>query len=206
MDRDRCFLCDPDPALVVATNASGYSMVGLGPITPTYAMLVAYQHTQSMADMAATDPDSVANLTALRESLERVRGPLLMTEHGKVPVCRTDGDQHDAHCFHAHALLFSYKSQISIIAKTFYTDYQDFTDLGSALKYAASTPSYMLISENESQFVVLSGPLNAPRQLARTLVAIGSGNIAHADWRSAPRKSEAQEMADLLRLSLRGSA
>src|ERR1700722_8670898 len=102
-----CFLCAPEADLLVARTAAAYAMVGLGPLTATYALLASRIHVPSLADLAEVDPTAITEIETLRRDLEAVRGPLLMTEHGRVPVCRDDGDQHDSHCFHAHGLLFT---------------------------------------------------------------------------------------------------
>jgi hypothetical protein len=122
-----------------------------------------------------------------------------MTEHGRVPVCRDDGDEHDQHCFHAHALLFAVGSSITLEATSFYQRQNVFPELSSALDHARTVDDYMLISEHPGHYVILSGPLNAPRQLARTLVAIVSGIPNFADWRLTPRSEEAQARAAELR-------
>jgi hypothetical protein len=165
-------------------------------------MLASTAHLPSLADLALADPSSVSALTSLRSALEGSRGPLLMTEHGRVPVCRDDGDEHDQHCFHGHALLFGTSKTIETEAETFYIHRASFDDLPSALAHAATTDHYFLISPCRDRFTILSGPLNAPRQLARTLVAIVSGMPQFADWRSAPRVDEVLARASVLRKEL----
>lgn len=205
MRSSTCFLCTPDPQLVVAHDGSAFAMVGYGPITSTYCLLTSTRHVPSLADLAIVDPTSIAALSSLRSALERSRGTLLMTEHGRVPVCRDDGDVHDQHCFHGHALLFETNSSIESQAKTYYRERASFNNLTSALVHAATTDHYLLVSPSDAHFLILSGPLNAPRQLARTLVAIVSGTPHLADWRASPRVSEAQARASALRAELRAA-
>lgn len=202
MAHSNCFLCAPDPDLIVAFANSVFCMVGLGPLTDTYAMLVAREHTPSLADLARANPDAIGAIEKLRMELENVRGPLLMTEHGRVPVCRHDGDHHEAHCFHAHALLFSLKRSILDRARPYYGSFAQFADLTSALAYADDTDAYLLVSETGGDYAILSRPLNAPRQLARTLVSIESGTSELSDWRMQPRKDEAIARAHSLRVLL----
>lgn len=199
-----CFLCAPDPALVVATSTLTYIMVGLGPLTPAYAMIVATRHEPSFADFADIEPDVVKEISRARSGLEKHCGPLLMTEHGRVPLCRDDGDQHDQHCFHAHFLLFATQGRMIEQFGAYYRNSSRFTSLEHALAHARDCDGYMLVSETPEEFAVLSGPLNAPRQLSRTLVAIRSGEDGYADWRSSPRADEARARADHLRHALGG--
>lgn len=194
-----CFLCGPDPRLIVERRRSTFTMVGLGPITQTYCVLAASSHVRSLADLCTHDPSSVLELQAARGALEGTEGALLLTEHGRVPVCRDDGDEHEQHCFHAHALLFSSKADIATPAKSYYGQAAEFEGLGEALAFAAGTEHYLLISPSAQRHLVLSRPLNAPRQLARSLVAVAE-NLPHlADWRTFPQPDKALELADALR-------
>lgn len=202
MDPNSCFLCAPSHELSLTSSTSLYAMVGLGPITTTYALIVAKTHVRSMADLALENLQIAGELMQLKRSLEKAAGPLLMTEHGRVPICRTSGDYHDQHCFHAHTLLFSCPTGIITEARSYYAKAKKFEDLKEALDYAATTSSYLLISESWNQYYILSEPLNAPRQLARTLVAIKSGHPNLADWRSNPRRDQAVLMAQSLRQRL----
>ena len=183
-----CFLCSPDSQLVVARGEKAYAMVGLGPVTTTYAILASLAHVPSLADLGAADPTAIADIEFLRRELETVRGPLLMTEHGRVPVCRDDGDQHDMHCFHAHGLLFAQREPILDQAASYYERAASYPDLRSALTAAANEEAYLLLSESGDRYHILSGPLNVPRQLTRTLAALAVGEGALADWRASPRE------------------
>jgi len=201
MTESACFLCTPNPSLVVTSLGSVYAMVGLGPITPTYVMVASRTHVRSLADLAADDPTAIREIVAMRSRLENVRGPLLMTEHGRVPVCRDD-DQHEAHCFHGHALFFGTGGDALERARGYYARRVEFIGLEPALAHAAGEQAYLLVSRSSSSFEILSGPLNAPRQLARTLVAYASDDYGAADWRCEPKHSEATEMAASIRAAL----
>ena len=203
MSTNICFLCETDQDLIIGNTFSLYAMVGLGPISRTYAMIVAREHVKSLADLAKSDATAVGQLVDIRRRLEFQWGPLLLTEHGRVPVCREDGDNHEKHCFHAHALVFSCPaSEIIEQASSFYGRILVFPNLEAALSHAAECESYMLVSGSQSDFAVMSRPLNAPRQLARTLVSIKCGEPENADWRSAPRREEAVTMAKALKAGL----
>ena len=202
---DGCFLCAPESGLVVATLGSVFAMVGLGPITSTYVIIASRLHCPSLADLAAADPTAISDILAMRRKLEELRGPLLMTEHGRVPVCRDD-DRHEAHCFHGHALLFAAQGSALNHASEYYGRSETFSGLQLALESAEKEQAYLLVSRGSSAFDVLSRPLNAPRQLARTLVTLASGDAWAADWRHEPRKAEAVAMATSIRHDLEWSA
>jgi hypothetical protein len=103
---DTCFLCSPTSTLVVAEGQFTRTIAGLGPIVDNYCLIASNQHARSFADLQTNEPSVVAELVQQRATLERHIGPILLTEHGRVPVCRYDNDQHDQHCHYAHALLF----------------------------------------------------------------------------------------------------
>lgn len=198
----QCFLCDPDPNLVVSESPAGLAMVGYGPITETYCILAASIHIRSLADLAAHARNSMNQLLAMRTQLEVARGPLLMTEHGRVPICRNDADAHDPHCFHGHALLFSTSVDVERHAATYYRHVRVFSDPIQAFRHAETTSEYFLVSQNARRYSIFSEPLAAPRQLARTLVAFQTDALQYADWRDSPREDEALAMARKIRRSI----
>ncbi|TCP85035.1 hypothetical protein C8J31_1071 [Rhizobium sp. PP-CC-2G-626] len=204
MIEQRCFLCAPDARLVVQEMSSCFAMVGLGPLTSTFCLMGCRTHERSLADLALTDPGAIRELEKFRLQMQSHFGDLLLTEHGRVPICRDDGDDHEQHCFHAHCLLFKCTGSVEEDASTYYSDMNEFTNLQAALKFAASHEQYLLISPSPSRVLVLSEPLNAPRQLVRHLVAIRDGNAHLADWRDAPNYELAIGMANHLKERLKG--
>lgn len=200
-----CFLCNPDGDLIVAEDQAVLAMVGLGPVSPTYAMLTTRSHERSLADLLVSDPAAVDRLGRMRSRIEAARGPLIMTEHGRVPICR-NGNEHERHCFHAHALLFQVPPEAMAPAMSFYGGRANFGNLHDALRYASQYEAYLLTSPDAGSYEILSAPLNAPRQLTRTLAAIAIGRGNEADWRVLPRRDEAEAMTSSLRRSMETTA
>jgi hypothetical protein len=197
-----CFLCEPNSDLVIHQGQHIGLIAGLGPVVDNYCVAHSRRHISSLADLYAASPKAIEEIILYRSIFEQRLGPILMTEHGRVPVCRDDEDDHESHCYHAHALFFPKSPSIEATARTFYGHSCEFRTLPEALEYAHSTDSYMLISP-DSRYVVLSKPLSTPRQLARTLVAQAMGRIDRADWRTMPLLNEAVRNADQLRAILR---
>ena len=193
---DNCFLCQPNQDLVVATYGNVFSMVGLGPITERYLMIAAKDHVQSFADFFLNEPEIAGEIEKTRAVLEYGREPLLMTEHGRVPACLDDKDEHDAHCFHAHVLLFQSTKDIEEVASGYFMKREVFGCLSDALAYAAECQNYHLLSPNSNRFVVLTGALNVPRQFFRQLVAIEEDQPELADWRHRPHVERALANAE----------
>jgi hypothetical protein len=196
---DDCFLCHPSPALTVDTGDHLSLIAGLGPVVENFCILSSRSHYKSYADALTENPNVIVDLQRARAALEDAIGPVLLTEHGRVPVCRDDGDQHEEHCHHAHCLVFPVRASIAQAAATYYRTGEHFHALEDALRYAASTSEYLLVSETPRSYFILSEPLNAPRQLARTLVAHAVDDLSRADWRQHPNYSESAANAVRLR-------
>jgi hypothetical protein len=115
-------------------------------------------------------------------------------------VCRHDGDIHEQHCHHAHALLFPDAPKITKRAMGYYGKHRKFAKLSDALEYASLHDNYFLISESLTEYVILSRPLNVPRQLSRFLVAATTGQSPNSDWRTNPNWDETIRNAKALAL------
>ena len=196
MTSPTCFLCAPDPKLLVASHSSVFSMVGLGPITDRYFIVATTSHSPSFADAVKTSPRTINHLLQSRTDLSLANQPLLFTEHGRVPVCRDDDDQHEPHCFHAHMLAFELDNTRILDIATYFRRSAEFSTLAAALSYSATQEQYFLYSPDSLLYVIYSEPLNVPRQFFRLLVARAHREPAHADWRNYPRPNEATAMAE----------
>src|ERR1041385_4497204 len=192
-----CFVCSPSPELVFLESRNFYALAGLGPIVDGYCVIAAKSHVKSMADVP---PSMMAErgdfLTSVRTKLMAMYGRCLITEHGRMTVCSTE---HDHHCFHAHFLVFPGAADISELANSYFSKSREFGSLEECLADGALGPEYFLISSNPSSFLTYSTPLNAPRQLARYLVAWNTGNTHLADWKNWPQRDRAKDIAENLR-------
>ncbi|WP_148667171.1 hypothetical protein [Bradyrhizobium amphicarpaeae] len=107
--------------------------------------------------------------------------------------------EHDHHCFHAHFLVFPGSEDVSSLASSYFANTAEFSTLDGALAFAALHPEYLLTSPSSSRLFIHSTPLNAPRQLARFLVAWKNGNAHLADWKAWPQRERAISIANTLR-------
>lgn len=136
-----CFLCAPNARLVFWTGASFLAMAGLGPVTDGYSLIGTRDHVKSMADVDDRDSEGRDDALAMvRRNLSRLFGePCLITEHGRVPVCKdNDHHRHDAHCFHAHFLAFPQAPDVSKHARSYFRTHRAFDQPRAALAYARS--------------------------------------------------------------------
>lgn len=195
-------MCDPDNRLVVGRDEDLFLMVGLGPITKRYLMIAASDHVQSFADFYLKNQTIAHSVEELRQKLEYSGRNLLMTEHGRVPVCKEDGDEHDQHCFHAHFLLFETELDIEKLAASYFLNHRVFENLSAALEFSATEVNYHLLSPSSNRHVVFSNPINVPRQFFRQLVAVSDKEAGGADWRQFPNWDRALELAEIERMKL----
>jgi diadenosine tetraphosphate (Ap4A) HIT family hydrolase len=194
----RCFLCLPPSDLLFLDSQNFYALAGLGPVVDGYCLMAAKPHVKSMADLPpALFAERAGFVSLVRDKLAAMYGSCLITEHGRMAICETD--EHDHHCFHAHLLVFPGVPDISVLAESYFAASQVFTSLETALAQAAGHPEYLLISPDPNRFLVYSTPLNAPRQLARYLVAWKTGNSHLADWKTWPQRERAIAIAETLR-------
>ncbi len=195
----RCFLCEPNPALVYRSERGGLALCGLGPLVRGYSLIATREHIRSAADAAlgaATEFLSFASETRLKLSARF--GPCLMTEHGRVPACVDASGTSDPHCYHAHFLLFPAAPSIEEKAREHFAKAEPANCLADAMEIAASHEEYFLLSPSANRFLVLTRPGRLIRQFARFLVADALGKSSLANWHRFPALEEAvSEAAEL---------
>ncbi len=176
-------------------------IAGLGPITNNYVVVSTREHVRSMSDAAEQDISLTSQISSIRDWLEAEgRGAVLMTEHGKVPVCIDPSQtEHEAHCFHAHFLCFTTNIDIRDLVSTYFGQARTFRSLEEALTAERELDPYMSVSPSSADCTVYSRPLHAPRQLSRTLLAYRLRTPELSDWRSSPNRPIAEGIAARLR-------
>jgi hypothetical protein len=199
----RCFLCDPEPALVYAESDRFFAMLGLGPITEGYSLIAARAHVPSMLDLPSGHRKELVDFTALvRERLDTVYGPATVTEHGRVPPClERHALAHEPHCLHAHRLVFPNSPQLDLTEVAPALVAHEFGSfLGAAVAFR--DPGQYLYLENPDgtcQLASVHGPF--PRQFFRRVVAATVGALEVSDWQAHPR----HEVISLARERLRAA-
>ena len=186
-----CFLCEQNSELEVHLSTGigdNLRMIaGLGPQIDGYFVLGSRDHLRSFAD--AQDHGKYADqIEFLRNQLLQKFDSVLLTEHGRVPVCRDDGDNHDAHCFHAHLLGFPESIDIIANAKTYFSKNGRYSNLKQGMQAAASFEHYLLVSPSPTEVYVFGEPLFFPRQLVRFLIGHAINSSQDANWRAQPNR------------------
>lgn len=170
-------------------------MVGHGPLTSRYFLVASKEHVASYTDVFDQEAAIASELALIRTRLTLPGLPLLVTEHGRVPVCRDDEDDHEAHCFHAHALIFQPEAADENTISSYFGSRATFGSFSDALAFAHSQDQYYLFSPSSEQIDIFTIPLNIPRQFFRKLIAQQTGDSHLADWQVNPRVELAREIA-----------
>lgn len=200
---DGCFLCRPEEDLVYAHGADGFALSGFGPLMPGYTVLAARLHIGSAADTVRPTPAFVGFAEQIRSTLARRYGSCLLTEHGRMPVCHAVDEHADAHCYHAHFLLFPGAPNVAEAATRYFRSVKTHLSLQSAVEAASMDEGeYFLLSPSPTTAFVMRGAIGIPRQFARVLVADSIGCSANADWSQRPARGLAVQYARDLRANL----
>lgn len=189
--------------MLVDVAAKFFTIAGIGPLTPGYAIVATIEHLDQIRDA-----DTIAQFSAyankIRQALVDQFGSCLLTEHGHSPLC-TLADTQNVHCFHPHFLLFPGAPSIVNSADEYFSGKgTTFSSLDAALAFGVNLPQYLLISESTSSFKVYPVVEGLPRQFARGLVAEQQGNEELASWRAHPGFDMAEKNANQIKALLRG--
>jgi len=196
-----CFLCEPDPALVYAADERCMALSGLGPIVNGYSVVATRRHIRSCADAAARDDGIIQFAGMVRSILDQKYGSCLLTEHGRMEVCKSSVAT-DVHCYHAHFLLFPGAPALEEKARAYFAQVSTFATLSEALFCAKSHGEYFLFSPEPRRSLVMTRPGRLIRQFARLLVAEAVGQPHMANWSRFPNTEQAQAGAISLRPSV----
>jgi diadenosine tetraphosphate (Ap4A) HIT family hydrolase len=204
---DTCFLCKPSPSLVYVRCDAGFGLCGLGPLVDGYTVVGSKSHFRSVADLPLDELAPFSRFaTNLRNKLSSKFGSCLISEHGRLPVCDYVAGRTESHCYHAHFLMFPCAPRVEDTAARHFDSVHKFSTLENALAMARQSHEYLLLSPVPSDFYVMIGCNDLPRQFARTLVASSIDRPEQADWKAFPCEDDATRIAAELRadLAIRG--
>ena len=203
--RTDCFLCRPAARLLADVGPESFTMAGIGPLTPCYAIVSTIEHLDQLKDNVAIEKFA-AYADKIRLALIKEYGTCLLTEHGHSPLC-TLADAHTVHCFHPHVLLFPGAPCIQESAtESLRNEPGTFTSLVDALKFGWDLDQYLLVSDTPTSFSVFPAEGGLPRQFARALVAERLDSIDQASWREFPALEESEENAAKLKAIIKGDS
>lgn len=175
-------------------------MCALGPIVPGTSLLVTHSHTPSMFDI---DDDWITELDDLTSraaaGLHDVYGlPIHSTEHGRIGLCGVDSG-HDAHCYHAHRLMFAVDLDIASHMATSMIEPITTDGFATARAKGAHLVKYLYHQAPDGTVTVGAEDGDAPRQFFRGIVAEAIGAPALRSWREHPDEDLVAKAATALR-------
>lgn len=192
ISRTDCFLCAPNEQFVFHREGECYAMTGIGPIVPGYSVVATQTHAHSLSQLKSHAlSEYLQYTTKIRNALSAEYGSCLLTEHGKMPICRSAVST-DSHCFHPHFLLFPNSPDVVERATSQIKDYVLTDNFYDAIEIGCRADQYLLVSPSEGHYIIFM-PESLPNQYARLLVAEGVGNIELASWRDYPNTDMALE-------------
>lgn len=202
-----CFICNPDPRLIYAEHIGFFVMLGIGPIVEGYSLIATRAHIPSMLDLSAEEAENLNEFTqTVRERLRPHYGPIIITEHGRVPICEyLDSSGHEAHCFHAHRLVFPISMDLTDQLKDYGLAVQEFRSFIEAWQTSAwKVGEYLYYERPDGSCLVAATPSRLPRQFFRYHVASIVGRPEFESWRKFPRLEVVD--AAMCRLGIRGAS
>jgi diadenosine tetraphosphate (Ap4A) HIT family hydrolase len=197
----------PERWRVVAETQHFLVMMGLGPLTPGYMLVITREHTSCCAGIRA---DRVEGFMALRDAVratqQEVYGCSLFFEHGRSGSCVPEGSGED-HCYHAHMHFMPVRADLAAAVREDYplvnrSEWPDLVDL----YYSDGASPYILTQDNDTiAYAKVDGRL--PRQYLRTKLATVLGMPHLGDWVAFPSyevvKEGIRDVASTLRLHVR---
>ena len=183
---NKCFLCNPDRSLVYKEEGPFYAMLGVGAIMEGYSIIATKEHIPSMLDLSDKDLVLLSSFTlSVRGLLMPHYGPVIITEHGRVPVCNGNGDDKQ-HCFHAHRLVFPMRCDIPDIFDALDCKEQAFPDFVDGYTKFDWENEYLYYEKTDGS-CVFAIAIDPRRQYFRFRVSSFLGRPELGDWEKYPR-------------------
>lgn len=166
-----------------------YAMLGLGPIVEGYSLMATVAHAPSMLDLSETDVDKLAAFTdQIRQSLAPHYGESIITEHGRVAPCvDRDRDGQQAHCFHAHRLVFPVSADLTESITNYGLETSEYANFKACWRDFSWKGEYLYYERADGTCVVATAPMRTVRQFFRHKVAESVGHPELADWKEYSR-------------------
>lgn len=184
-DKGGCFLCNPDTDLLYLSSTRFHAMLGIGPVVEGYTILSTKNHIRSMFDMPSDNIQEYYDFhRKVLELLSSLYGTVIITEHGRVPICDFYNLNRESHCYHAHQLLFpinidllpSLKQNFPKMVKT----YCNFTEA----RQSRTSEGEYIYYEAPNGICYVAQNVKFARQYFRMLVAEKIGHIERVDWQN----------------------
>jgi diadenosine tetraphosphate (Ap4A) HIT family hydrolase len=185
LNRDCRFCMLPEPWRVIAETGNYRVLMGLGPLTPGYALIISKTHLSCTGAIPHEQLGEFMGLVdALSEAQIDLYGASLFFEHGRSGSCVREGGGEDL-CFHAHLhLLPTHVNLARLVGVTLELNrVPSWLDVLRA--YEEREQPYLLAQDGNE--IVLATPFSGlPPRYLRTLLARELGTESLSDWVAFP--------------------
>jgi len=182
-ENNDCFLCHPNNDLLYLQNSHFFAMLGIGAVLEGYSVLSINNHVKSFFDIPLEQLKQFQEFRyQVRKLLGKIYGPVIITEHGRVPASDFYQSSHSLHCYHAHQLVFPIDIDLVPDLKKLYGEkVKYFNDFAEAHRCCESIGEY-LCYENANGNCYVVHDVKYKLQFFRFLVAEKIGFPDRADW------------------------
>jgi hypothetical protein len=164
-------------------------MLGLGPVVEGYSLLATTAHTKSMLDLSEGEVQELIDFTQQTKSLlSKHYGDSIITEHGRVAPCvDTNRDRQQAHCFHAHRLIFPTSLDLSEAISNYGLEVQEYSNFTDGWRQFSWPGEYLYFERVDGSCLIAAAPMRTVRQFFRHKVAELMGRPEMGDWTEHPQ-------------------
>jgi len=197
-----CFLCNQNVKLTYYDDINFYAMLGIGPIIEGYSLIVTKKHIPSMLDLS---DDLGKELTKVTSNIKKILldkfGKCIITEHGRVPPCEIEElDKHEAHCYHAHRLVFPINIDLTDSFTRHNLKVYNFNSFSEALEKFRYKDEYLYFEKFDGTCIIAPTRNKIARQFFRYEIAEKIGKPELANWKRYPElKAVASTLDKLLK-------
>lgn len=164
-------------------------MLGLGPVVEGYSLLATTAHSKSMLDLSEQEVEGLIEFTQhTRNLLSPHYGDSIITEHGRVAPC-VDGnrDLQQAHCFHAHRLVFPTTADLTEAVRNYGLEVHEYSNFMEGWRQFSWEGEYLYFERVDGSCLIAAAPMRSVRQFFRHKVAELMGQPEVANWTEYPQ-------------------
>lgn len=159
-------------------------MLGQGPVVEGYSLIFTRDHVRSMLDIRKEQIEEYLEFSSrLVMSLRTFYSGVLITEHGRTPICQSRWNGQETHCYHAHQLVFPINLDLFKLVRPYAWHFDSYKCFEEAWKRSHSIGEYLYCQEDDGTCAVIQTRNRAFRQFFRWIIADAVGHPKRANWK-----------------------
>jgi diadenosine tetraphosphate (Ap4A) HIT family hydrolase len=179
------FCVRPDRERILYEGPRFVVMMGLGPITEGYVLIITTDHHSCLGALPPTMIDELEQLIeVVGEAQRALYGASMLFEHGRSGACLPQGHGED-HCYHAHLHLNPVDVDLTDRVRHDHPT-EALPSWSELARRYADEPNPYLLLDSDDGLVWAPTPQRLPRHYLRTLLAEELGAPHLADWVAFP--------------------